>query len=77
MYELFKTWWRSNEYPENQKPSTHKFTKSLSALGFKKEQLRPTGGKSAPHWIGVKVRSGKGKNILTFPSGGINLQTEK
>lgn len=53
MYDRFTRWWSDNSYRPMDKPSQHKFSRRLKALGFKQTQVR-TGKEIARRWTGVK-----------------------
>ena len=55
LYDRFESWWTENRMPERERPSVKKFATRLQSLGYRVEQVRPTGLASARYWLGVKM----------------------
>lgn len=73
MYDRFNRWWIENEYRPSEKPSQHKFTRRLKALGFDVAQVR-IGSESTRRWIGVRLKK-KPNTVINLPS--LNKVEEK
>lgn len=68
MYDAFNRWWMENDYRPSDKPSSHLFTRRLSALGYNtpKKALR-VNGEVNRYWTGVRLEMKK-SNVLSLPN---------